>query len=100
MSVAFGANILAEDQEAMAHYFARPEQEPESGRQLGVTFHPSPRGTPLLTGTLVQLGCSLVSAVEAGDHSIFIGEVADVHAREGRPLLFHGGQFQKFGSAG
>jgi flavin reductase len=94
----FGVNILAEEQEAVARYFARPEQEPESGSGLGVAFHASPRGTPLLSGTLVQLDCGLVSAVEAGDHSIFIGEVAEMHVREGRPLLFHGGQFKKIGS--
>jgi flavin reductase (DIM6/NTAB) family NADH-FMN oxidoreductase RutF len=96
----FGVNILAEDQEAMARFFAQPEQTSEDADQLGVAFLSSARGTPLLDGSLVQLDCKLVTTVESGDHSIFIGEVLDMKTHKGRPLIFHLGQFKKFGVAG
>jgi flavin reductase len=95
---AFGINILGEDHEAIARYFARTDQEPEAAMRIGVKFESSQRGTPLLGDTLVQLDCDLDTAIESGDHSIFIGEVVELRMGEGRPLLFHGGQFKKFGS--
>jgi len=94
---AFGINILAEDHEAIARYFARTDQDPQAAKQIGIKFESSQRGTPLLGDTLAQLDCNLVSAIESGDHSIFIGQVVEMRLREGRPLLFHGGQFKKFG---
>jgi flavin reductase (DIM6/NTAB) family NADH-FMN oxidoreductase RutF len=96
----FGVNILAEDQEAMARFFAQPEQMTEDADRLGVAFLSSERGTPLLDGSLVQLDCKLVTTVESGDHSIFVGEVVDMKVHKGRPLIFHLGQFRKFGVAG
>jgi flavin reductase len=95
---AFGINILAEDHEAIARYFARTDQDPEAATRIGIKFESSERGTPLLSDTLVQLDCDLVSAIESGDHSIFIGQVVEMRLREGQPLLFHGGQFKKFGT--
>lgn len=91
----FGINILSEDQEEMARFFALPEQDPETARQLGVVFRSSKRGTPLLEKCLVQLDCRLVQTVNSGDHAIFIGDVADVRIREGNPLLFHAGQYKR-----
>ncbi|MFZ0735496.1 MAG: flavin reductase family protein [Candidatus Acidiferrales bacterium] len=91
----FGINILAENQEALARYFTAPEQDAETGQRLGVRFRASDRGTPLLEGSLVQIDCRLISAIEAGDHSIFVGEVHSMEMRVGRPLLFHAGQYQR-----
>jgi flavin reductase len=95
----FAINVLSEDQEALARYFATPEQDPAMARSLGVEFHLNARGTPVLPGSLVQLDCKLVSAVDAGDHTIFIATVLDVSVHDGRPLLFHGGQYKHLGSA-
>jgi flavin reductase (DIM6/NTAB) family NADH-FMN oxidoreductase RutF len=96
----FAVNILSEDQAALARFFARPEQDPATAHSLGVTFHATERGTPVLPGSLVQLDCKLASAVDAGDHTIFIGEVVDMGAQDGRPLLFHQGQFKRLGEGG
>src|SRR5271170_566970 len=73
----FAVNVLSEEQEALARFFAQPEQDPARARSLGVEYRASGRGTPLLQGSLVQLDCKLASAVDAGDHTIFIGEVVD-----------------------
>ena len=95
----FGINVLSENQEEMARFFALPEQDPQTARQLGVAFLSSQRGTPLLDESLVQLDCRLVETVNSGDHAIFIGEVVDVRMREGKPLLFHAGQYKRIGTA-
>lgn len=96
----FAVNILSEDQAALARFFARPEQDPATARSLGVEFHATERGTPVLPGSLVQLDCKLAADVDAGDHTIFIGEVVDVSAKDGRPLLFHHGQFTRVREGG
>jgi len=91
----FGINILAENQEELARYFARPEQDPEDASQLGVRIRASDRGTPLLDGAVVQLDCQLARVVQSGDHSIFIADVHSIELHGGRPLVFHAGQYKR-----
>ncbi len=47
---------------------------------------------PLIKGAVANLECRVVSSLEAGDHTIFIGEVVAAHAEEGagRRLLNFG----------
>ena len=89
----FGVNFLHEDHESWARFFARPEQPPDELDRLGIKFRASQRGTPLLDSAIVQLDCELVSAIESGDHSIFVGQVHEIESRDGSPLLFHAGRF-------
>jgi flavin reductase (DIM6/NTAB) family NADH-FMN oxidoreductase RutF len=91
----FGINILAENQEELARYFAKPEQDPEIAARLGVRMRSSDRGTPLLDGAIVQLDCRLANVVQSGDHSIFIADVHGLEMHEGRPLVFHAGQYKR-----
>lgn len=90
----FGVNVLREEQEAVARYFADPDQDHETARRLGVHFHFTERGTPLLADCLAQLECTVAAAHEAGDHTIFIGRVEEASVHEGRPLLFYGGRYR------
>ena len=94
----FGINVLSEDQRAISEYYARPirtheRAEEEAGARFGRTKH----GTPMLHGALAYLECRLHSSQEAGDHTIFIAEVEDVVVREGEPLVFFRGKYQKVG---
>lgn len=89
----FGVNILHEEQQAIARYYADVSQDHERATHLGVQYSYTERGTPLLERALVQLDCALISSYDAGDHTIFIGEVQQVVMRVGRPLLFYRGQF-------
>jgi len=92
----FAVNVLADDQERHARYFARVEQSSEAAKSLGIEFQSSERGTPTLAGSLIQLDCTLANAVDAGDHTVFLAEVVGLTARPGPPLLFHGGQYKRF----
>jgi flavin reductase (DIM6/NTAB) family NADH-FMN oxidoreductase RutF len=42
---------------------------------------------------LGNLDCSVVSAYEAGDHTIIVGEVREVTVAEGAPLLYFRGRY-------
>lgn len=94
----FGINVLSEDQRAISEYYARANRtyeraEAEAGAQFDRTRH----GTPRLNGSLAFLECCLHSAMDAGDHTIFIAEVEDVVVREGEPLVFYQGNYRKVG---
>jgi flavin reductase (DIM6/NTAB) family NADH-FMN oxidoreductase RutF len=83
----YGVSVLASDQERTAWHFAgRPMAEP------GELFE-HVRDVPVVRGALAHVACSLYAEHEAGDHTLYLGEVVDIHDRPGEPLLFHGGTF-------
>lgn len=52
------------------------------------TLKPSLIESPLIKDALVNLECKLVKSFDAGDHTIFIGEVVIAHLQfEGKPLI-------------
>ena len=92
----FGVNILANDQQRISEYYARPvpeQAEDEAGARFERTLH----GTPVLHGALTYLECRLQWAHDAGDHTIFIAEVEDVVVRQGEPLLFFRSNYRRIG---
>jgi flavin reductase (DIM6/NTAB) family NADH-FMN oxidoreductase RutF len=94
----FGINVLSEHQRAISEYYARPERTHERAEEeAGARFERAKHGTPMLCGAIAYLECRLHSAQEAGDHTIFIAEIEDVVLREGEPLLFFRGKYQKVG---
>ena len=50
-------------------------------------------GTPVLQNELATLDCSVVNDYDGGDHTIFVGEVKEVVAAEGTPLLYFRGRY-------
>lgn len=51
----------------------------------------SATGTPLLQDALLAVDCTIVNEIHSGTHTIFIGQVTDIRAHEGRPLLYQRG---------
>ena len=47
----------------------------------------------LLDDALAHLECRVVAAHDAGDHTIFVGEVERATARDARPLLYYRGGY-------
>ncbi len=45
-------------------------------------------GLPTVRGSVARLACRVVARVEAGDHTLFIGEVEEVEVEEGAPLVY------------
>jgi len=48
---------------------------------------------PMLAGALAHFVCECRDAIEAGDHTLFIGRVEQHTHFEGQPLVFHVGRF-------
>jgi flavin reductase (DIM6/NTAB) family NADH-FMN oxidoreductase RutF len=81
----FGVSVLAEGQEEWSRRFAGGGPAKFMGATLGNGHH----GVALVPGALVHLECRVVSAHEAGDHTVYVGEVLALSVRPGRPLLYH-----------
>jgi flavin reductase (DIM6/NTAB) family NADH-FMN oxidoreductase RutF len=87
----FGISILRAGDEELARRFAL--EAPEN-RFEGVELRREVTGAPLLVDALAWADCRLWKSVEAGDHTIVLGEVAACGAVEGgRPLAFFQGEF-------
>lgn len=86
----FGVNVLEAGQSELSDHFA--------GRS--VEGAPEPRfelvhETPLVDGALAHLVARVVRSYWGGDHSLFLGQVEYARYGEGRPLLFHGGRYER-----
>ncbi|MGE3272500.1 MAG: flavin reductase family protein [Chloroflexota bacterium] len=90
----FVVNILAHDQEEISRRFASKIPD----KYEGVEYRLGPEtGAPILEGVLAWIECKLYSAVDGGDHTVFIGEILDGTANEGTPLLYFRGQYRHLG---
>ena len=89
----FAINILAEEQQPIAEYYARPTDQ-KTG-DLAVSFSRTDRGAATVDGSLAHMACKVVTEHVAGDHTIFIAEVEEIEVGDGRPLLYFEGRFSQ-----
>jgi flavin reductase (DIM6/NTAB) family NADH-FMN oxidoreductase RutF len=80
----FGVSILAADQSDISSKFASRADD----KFTGVDIFRGALDLPMITGALTTIQCSVQAQLPGGDHSIFVGEVADIQTREGDPLLY------------
>jgi flavin reductase (DIM6/NTAB) family NADH-FMN oxidoreductase RutF len=84
----YGVSVLAREQEVVSQHFAgRP------GSEEIVLLETL--GTPLVEGALTHVVADVVDAHQAGDHTLFIGEVRHFEHRAGEPLIFHSGAYRR-----
>src|SRR5262249_62284799 len=74
--------------------------DPCAGRPTGRTPPPASRfeyvhDTPLVEGALAHAVARVIRTYWGGDHSLFLGQVEYARYGEGRPLLFHAGQYER-----
>ncbi|WP_018922719.1 flavin reductase family protein [Salsuginibacillus kocurii] len=82
----FAVHILAGDQQQLCQRFASKGTD----RFGESNWSMSELGLPVLDDAFAVLQCKKYNQVEAGDHTILIGEVADISiAREKEPMLYH-----------
>lgn len=90
----FAVNILGEEGgESLSRRFATFEVE---DKFRGVAFREESTGAPVLEAALAWLDCRVAQAIEAGDHTVFIGEVVAGDARGGTPLVYYRGGYGRF----
>lgn len=94
-SGAFGVTILGKDHAEVGRRFAR--YDPAVDRFAGLEWETATTGAPLLATAIGWLDCSVRHAHEAGDHTIFVGEVlAAATPRATSPLLYHSRTWGQF----
>lgn len=92
----FAVNMLSVPQEPLSNYFAKRDRPRGRDAFAEVPHRELVTGAPILEGVAAFVDCRLVTTHEAGDHLIFIGEVAAVGVDdEVEPLLFHGGRYRR-----
>ena len=88
----FTISLLSEHQMDVAQHFARSGIPPVA-LWVGVDVRDGPRG-PLLDAALGWLECRTVSEHEAGDHTVFVGEVESIELGANvEGLVYKGGTF-------
>ncbi|AOW95053.1 monooxygenase [Rhodococcus sp. WMMA185] len=86
----FCVNVLAEEQQSTCARFG--SREPD--KFAGVDWTLSPLGSPILTGSLAHIDCTLEGVHDGGDHWVVFGRVSSLsEVKEERPLLFYRGQY-------
>lgn len=86
----FVVNILSERQAEHSNQFA--SQIPD--KFINIHHHEGLSGIPVLKDSLVNLECKLVNTLDAGDHTIFIGEIENTHIGDGKPLVYYAGDYR------
>ncbi len=87
----FVINVLGRDQRRAAEVFATKIEQPEKWDSVGWGEH---HGIPLIEGCPAHVVCALRDVISAGDHVIITGDVLEVEAVPGDPLIYHGGLFR------
>ena len=91
----FGVIFLSGQQRAISERFARRETEAED-RFAGLETHTLVSGAPFLGGGLGCLDCRVVTTIEAGSNTLFIGEVLAARSGEGElPLVYFNRQYRQ-----
>ncbi len=84
---AFAVSILSEEQTSIAQHFARSGVPPVA-LWVGVATRPGQNG-PLIEEALGWLECRTWAEYDAGDHTLFLGEVLSTElGRPGRGLVY------------
>ena len=87
----FAINILSERQDGLSGRFASSKIE---DKFEGVAWRPGPLGMPLIDDCLASFECSVFACHEAGDHTVFIGEVKHMSAGAAdQALVFYKGAY-------
>jgi flavin reductase (DIM6/NTAB) family NADH-FMN oxidoreductase RutF len=86
----FGVNVLEAGQAALSDHFARRAVENAEEPRFELVHD-----TPLVEGALAHLVARVMRSYWGGDHSLFLGHVEFARYGEGRPLLFHGGRYER-----
>lgn len=72
----FTVNLLQEEQTALAAHFAKPSMS-DSEKLDDVEVTEAPSGAAILKQAVAYFDCEVVASHQAGDHTIYIGQIED-----------------------
>ena len=82
----FSLSVLAADQGDVCAAFAATGPD----KFATVSWQPSRRELPWVSGSVAHLDCAVDTVVEAGDHLLVLGRVLELsHGAESLPMIFH-----------
>ncbi len=84
----FGVSILTKDQQEMSMYFAGQLKEQ---REIDFDWI---QGIPVVPNSIANIACNVNASYQAGDHTLYIGEVTDISVKDGDPLTFFEGKYR------
>ena len=87
-AAAFAVNLLSPDQSDLAGAFARPAAE-RAGLWERTAWTPDGDGVPLLGGTTGAFSARVRQLVDAGDHTLVLGDVTALHLGAGEDTLVY-----------
>jgi flavin reductase (DIM6/NTAB) family NADH-FMN oxidoreductase RutF len=90
-SKSFVVNILDESQQQISNHFASHLHDKFSGQH----YQLNESGLPVIANCLASLECILKHSYDGGDHTIFVGEILRATSRNGQPLVYWYGDYQK-----
>jgi len=83
----FAISLLADDQAPLAQHFARGV--PPIAHWSGISTREGELGPPLIEGAVGWLECRIWADYDAGDHTLFVGEVMHAARDDSKqPLLY------------
>lgn len=91
----FGISILSSQQQQIARHYTIPYEkrlklDPPQTEALG--------DSRVISGALTTMDCRVVDSYNAGDHTIFIGQVENINIGKGTPLLYFHSSFTELKS--
>jgi flavin reductase (DIM6/NTAB) family NADH-FMN oxidoreductase RutF len=95
-SACFAVNLLGPEQVAIGNAFAQAHSErPRIWQEL--SWEPDAAGAPLLAGTAGAFSAKVHKLIDAGDHTLVLGEVTEIHVSD-QPdtLLYHNRAYGRF----
>jgi 3-hydroxy-9,10-secoandrosta-1,3,5(10)-triene-9,17-dione monooxygenase reductase component len=90
----FAVNLLSAESEELAHRFSTKEHH--SVKWGGIDWTER-SGAPWIAGSVLAVTCGLRDLHDGGDHVIATGEVLDLEAPGGDPLVFWRGRYRGLG---
>jgi len=82
-SLAF--SVLSQEARAVCDAFRLPRQE----RFAGIAWRATPRGNPVIAGSVVAVEGLVDSTARTGDHDLVVVRVESIGHEHRRPLIFH-----------
>jgi flavin reductase (DIM6/NTAB) family NADH-FMN oxidoreductase RutF len=86
----FGVSVLEAKQKGLSDRFAGRISDGVPEPTFEIVHE-----TPLVESALAHLVARVIRSYWGGDHSLFLGQVEFARYGEGRPLLFHGGRYER-----
>ncbi|VVT30126.1 flavin reductase family protein [Hoeflea sp. EC-HK425] len=91
----FNVNLLPDPASPLALRFAGADGITGEDKFAEGNWVEDARGLPLLSEALIGFSCDVSEMLEAGSHTVFIGEIMQIRISEGAPLVYGQSRFHR-----